>query len=191
MQETDSISVPSGTVRKRGRPAGAKDSYKRSKVTNQQRAMLTTDRGKALLSEGQDAMRERLIGQNHISRLEVIQQQLQAGAQSDALTATQIQALGKSADISLRLLAKVLPDLKSMEVTRKAGELLTIDQVPERQRHAIAAAIEEALGMGGQGGMGDSVENSNAPTPRQQILENEILGLADTDAGGLNEDLQG
>ena len=120
-------------------------------------------------------LRERISGGNLITRLEKIQGDLLA-VHTVELDAVQVQRLGKAAEISLRLLGKILPDLKSVEVTKRTEEVITIDQVSHDQRAAINAAISQALGIVDNGGGSPAEElhcqNNLTPSPRHQVSGN-------------------
>ena len=123
-------------------------------------------------------LRERISGGNLITRLEKIQGDLLA-VHTVELDAVQVQRLGKAAEISLRLLGKILPDLKSVEVTKRTEDVITIEQVGEDQRAAINAAISQALGIVEVGGGTPAQElrcqNNLTPPPRYQVSENEVV----------------
>jgi len=128
------------TKRKTGRPKGATNRDDVS-VAAQVRA-----RRDVLRAVREDDVRQRISGSNIITRLDKIQQDLLA-VHTVELDAVQVQRLGKAAEISLRLLAKILPDLKSIEVTKRTEDVLTIDQVGSAERDQINAAISRALGI--------------------------------------------
>jgi hypothetical protein len=125
----------------------------------------------------EEDIRQRISGGNLITRLEKIQSDL-VSIHSVELDAIQVQRLGKAAEISLRLLGKILPDLKSVEVTKRTEEVITIDQVSESERHSINAAISRALGIAEDGGvpLREDIRTQKymTPSPRHEILENDI-----------------
>jgi hypothetical protein len=95
------------------------------------------------------------------------------------MDSVQVQRLGKSAEIALRVLDKCLPSLKSLEVTKRTEEVITIEQVGEDQRAAINAAISQALGIvdngGGTPAEGIRCQNNMTPRPRHEFSENEVV----------------
>lgn len=160
------------TKRGRGRPKKAPVSTQDQRIASQ-----ITARANILRATREEDIRQRISGSNILTRLEKIQADL-VSIHSVELDAVQVQRLGKAAEISLRLLGKILPDLKSVEVTKRTEEVITIDQVSEAERHSINAAISRALGIVevGGGGVAQDIRADNymTPSPRHEISENDI-----------------
>ena len=157
--------------RKPGRPLGSTN-RKDVSVAAQVRA-----RRGVLVANRQEDLRERIRGAELLNRLERIQLQL-SDVHGVELDAVQVQRLGRSADIALRILGKCLPDLKSVEVVKRTEEVITIDQVSSAERDQINDAISRALGIVENGGGGGEEEICSqkyiTPSPRQSVLENDL-----------------
>lgn len=149
------------TKRGRGRPKKAPVSTQDNKVAAQ-----ITARANILRATREEDIRGRISGGNLITRLEKIQSDL-VSIHSVELDAVQVQRLGKAAEISLRLLGKILPDLKSVEVTKRTEEVITIDQVSHAEREKINDAISRALGIADDGGvpLREDIRSQNYMTP--------------------------
>lgn len=161
--------VPRGT-RKRGRP--------RKKVEENQLPIerkhgkrpvtpLSKMASGRQLTNLQDSLRIKISNHQHVVRLETIQQKLMHGANSDTLTQSQIAAYGRAADISLRLLNKILPDIKTTEIVHSQTDAITIDAIDVGSRDAINAAISVALGLSSTcvsaGDTGNSASEGGVP----------------------------
>ena len=191
--------VPHGT-RKRGRPKKKVEEYQlpiERKHGKHPVTPLSKMASGRQLTNLQNSLRIKISNHQHVVRLETIQQKLMHGANSDSLTQSQIAAYGRAADISLRLLNKILPDLKSAEIVHSQIDAITIDAIDVGSRDAINAAISVALGLsstcvsagdtGNSAGMGgvpsegkkDSVDN-HPPTSLEDfdetLLSDDSLG---------------
>lgn len=191
--------VPHGT-RKRGRPKKKVEEYQlpiERKHGKRPVTPLSKMASGRQLTNLQNSLRIKISNHQHVVRLETIQQKLMHGANSDSLTQSQIAAYGRAADISLRLLNKILPDLKSAEIVHSQIDAITIDAIDVGSRDAINAAISAALGLsstcvsagdtGNSAGMGgvpsegktDSVDN-HPPTSLEDfdetLLSDDSLG---------------
>jgi hypothetical protein len=178
--ETDRVETEG---KKRGRPKGAKNKSPRVQARLPQgkgevKPILTgggnSIRAQALREQRHEDLRAKIQGAELIRQVQSVA--LTLANDNIEMDAIQVQRLKASADINIRLLDKVLPSLKSIEHRTTHEDILTIDQVPTEQRQAIAHAIEQALGMGGQGGNTDVPDINTTPRPRHQNSE-----IADAD----------
>ena len=164
--------VPRGT-RKRGRPRKKVEENQlpiERKHGKRQVAPLSKMASGRQLTSLQDSLRIKISNHQHVVRLETIQQKLMHGANSDSLTQSQIAAYGRAADISLRLLNKILPDLKTTEIVHSQTDAITIDAIDVGSRDAINAAISATLGLSagtsgvGGGDTGNSAGRGGVPS---------------------------
>ena len=163
--------VPRGT-RKRGRPRKKAEENQlpvERRYGKRQVTPLSKMASGRQLTNLQDSLRIKISNHQHVVRLETIQQKLMHGANSDSLTQSQIAAYGRAADISLRLLNKILPDLKTTEIVQSHADAITIDAIDVGSRDAINAAISAALGLSagtsvGGGDTGNSAGMGGVPS---------------------------
>lgn len=192
--------VPHGT-RKRGRPKKKVEEYQlpiERKHGKRQVAPLSKMSSGRQLTNLQDSLRIKISNHQHVVRLETIQQKLMHGANSDTLTQSQIAAYGRAADISLRLLNKILPDLKTTEIVHSQTDAITIDAIDVGSRDAINAAISAALGLSavtsvGGGDTGNSAGMGGVPSEgkKDSVDNHPPTSLEDFDETLLSDDSLG
>lgn len=193
--------VPRGT-RKRGRPKKKAEEYQlpiERKHGKRPVAPLSKMASGRQLTNLQDSLRIKISNHQHVVRLETIQQKLMHGANSDSLTQSQIAAYGRAADISLRLLNKILPDLKSAEIVHYQTDAITLDAIDAGSRDAINAAISVALGLSagtsgvGGGDTGNSAGMGGVPSEgeMESVDNHPPTSLEDFDETLLSDDSLG
>ena len=117
-----------------------------------------------------EAMRQRVDGERILERIEFCTQVLLSGWEpvTDpvsqtvtfvALSKERASALGKVMDIQLRLLAKVLPDLKAVELSGPDGEPL---KVGGQDRMVLATKLLAVM-RSGEGGTVDTAQPDVIP----------------------------
>lgn len=193
--------VPRGT-RKRGRPKKKVEEYQlpiERKHGKRPVTPLSKMASGRQLTNLQDSLRIKISNHQHVVRLETIQQKLMHGANSDSLTQSQIAAYGRAADISLRLLNKILPDLKTTEIVHSQTDAITIDAIDVGSRDAINAAISVALGLSagtsgvGGGDTGNSAGRGGIPSDgkKDSVDNHPPTSLEDFDETLLSDDSLG
>ncbi len=192
--------VPHGT-RKRGRPKKKVEEYQlpiERKHGKHPVTPLSKMASGRQLTNLQNSLRIKISNHQHVVRLETIQQKLMHGANSDSLTQSQIAAYGRAADISLRLLNKILPDLKSAEIVHSQIDAITIDAIDVGSRDAINAAISVALGLSAStsvsdGDTGNSAGRGGVPSEgkKDSVDNHPPTSLEDFDETLLSDDSLG
>jgi hypothetical protein len=93
----------------------------------------------------QEDLRERIAQSNVLTMIERIENVLLD--ETVELDAIQVARKGKALDSCHKRLAKILPDLKSVEISRNAGGSFDLSNIPDDLRQSLRQSVLDAIGI--------------------------------------------